>query len=70
MNQFEESVFVSEYPHPTSDPGGPKTLPSDGSRVNTTPADAGQVKDKNNPTTRIGCQNSLFLIEHLLQFME
>jgi hypothetical protein len=70
MNQFEGSVFVSAYPHPTSDPGAPETLPSGGSRPNMTPAEAGFVKAKNNPTTRIGCQNSLFLISHLLRLME
>src|ERR1017187_2695925 len=62
MNQFEGSVFSSEYPQPTSDPGAPRTLPSDGIRVNTTPAETGHVKEKNNPATRSGCQNSRFLI--------
>jgi hypothetical protein len=70
MNQFEGSVFVSAYPQPTSDPGAPETLPSAGSRANTTPADTGHVKNKNSPATRIGCQNSLFVIEYLLRFME
>src|ERR1035441_8920603 len=52
MNQSERSVFVSEYPQPTSDPGSPKTLPSDGSSVNTTSADRGHVKERNKPVTR------------------
>src|SRR5579871_255939 len=62
MNQSEGSVFVREYPQPTSDPGAPKTLPSGGSRVNTASAERGPVERSNNPVTSIDCKNSLFLI--------
>src|ERR1017187_10321050 len=62
MNQFALSVFSSEYPQPTIDPGAPRTLPSDGIRLKITSAEAEPNKNKNNPTTRIGCKNSLFLI--------
>jgi hypothetical protein len=56
-NQSAVLSFVREYPQPTSDPGGPDTLPSGGSMLKVMEsAESADAKHKANAGNRAGYQ--------------